>query len=60
MKSRRERKSPGECQGEKGQESVIELVAVRVCTYDSRCSVQCGLGYGRMTGKLTENSLALR
>jgi heme/copper-type cytochrome/quinol oxidase subunit 2 len=36
----------------KGQERIIEFVAVRAGTYDFKCSVQCGSGHGRMIGKL--------
>ena len=42
----------GNAKVKKGQESVIEFFAVRAGTYDFKCSVQCGSGHRRMTGKL--------
>lgn len=37
---------------EKDQEQVIEFVAERPGTYEFRCAVRCGLGHGRMKGRL--------
>jgi len=42
----------GNAKVKKGQERIIEFVAVRTGTYDFKCSVQCGSGHRRMTGKL--------
>jgi cytochrome c oxidase subunit II len=42
----------GNAKVKKGQESIIEFFAVRAGTYDFKCSVQCGSGHRRMTGKL--------
>jgi len=37
---------------EKDKERMIEFVAERAGTYPFKCSVFCGLGHGRMRGKL--------
>jgi cytochrome c oxidase subunit II len=37
---------------EKGENGSVTFVAVRTGTYDFKCSVFCGLGHGRMKGKL--------
>jgi cytochrome c oxidase subunit 2 len=37
---------------EKDQEQVIEFIAERPGNYEFKCAVRCGLGHGRMKGRL--------